>query len=36
MKLASMRYSGILPDQWREDTMSRPTMQAALVRERHT
>lgn len=32
MKLASMLYG----DQWREDTMSGPTMQAALTRERHT
>jgi hypothetical protein len=33
MKLASMRYHGILPDQWREDSIGGATMKAAQARE---
>ena len=33
MKLASMRYGGILPEQWREDSVNGATMHAAQARE---
>jgi len=33
MKLMAMRYKGMLPDQWREDSMRDPAMQAAQARE---
>ena len=33
MKLVGMRYKGILPDQWREDSVRDPAMQAAHLRE---
>ena len=34
--VADEAWSMLYGDQWREDTMSGPTMQAALTRERHT
>jgi hypothetical protein len=33
MKLIAMRYKGMLPDQWREDGMRDPAMQAAQARD---
>jgi hypothetical protein len=33
MKLMAMRYNGMLPNQWREDSMRDPAMQAAQARE---
>ena len=33
MKLASMRYKGVLPDRWREDSIYDPAVQAVHHRE---
>jgi len=33
MKLAAMRYKGVLPDRWREDSILDPAVQAAQQRE---
>jgi hypothetical protein len=33
MRLAAMRYKGALPDQWREDSIVDPSVQAAYPRE---
>ena len=33
MKLAAMRYKGLLPDRWREDSIYDPAVQAAHHRE---